>query len=111
MKKLFVIASSIALLILLAVQFFSPAQAQVGLVESRLARVESELAGIRSQLNQLSVNRSGSGVSVPTPRNSLPPQRPSRFTDSQFDRLATLVIESRDRIEALEAKIAKLEKR
>jgi uncharacterized protein YceH (UPF0502 family) len=111
MKKLLVIGSSFALLIFLAVQFFPPAQAQVGLVESRLARVESELAGIRSQLNQLAVNRSSPGVSVPTPRNSLPPQRSARFTDSQFDRLATLVIESRDRIEALEAKVAKLEKR
>lgn len=111
MKKLFVIASSIALLILIAVQFFSPAQAQVGLVESRLARVESEVAGLRSQLNQLSVNRSSSGVSVPAPRNSLSPQRSSKFTDSQFDRLATLVIESRDRIKALEEKVANLERR
>lgn len=111
MKKLFVVVSGIALLIFLVAQIISPAQAQVGLVESRLARVESELAGLRSQLNQLSINRSSPGVLVPAPRNSLPPQRASRFTDSQFDRLATLVIESRDRIEALEAKVAKLEKR
>lgn len=111
MTRLFVVVSSIAFLILLAAQFSLPAQAQIGLVESRLARVESELAGIRLQLSQLSVNRSSPRVSVPAPRNSLPPQRPARYTDSQFDRLATLVIESRDRIAALEAKVAKLEGR
>jgi hypothetical protein len=108
MKKIFVILGGIAFF-WLAVQIFVPAQAQVGLVESRLVRVESELAGIRLQLSQLSSPRSG--VSVPTPQNSLPPQRSGKFTDAQFDRLATLVIESRDRIEALEAKVAKFEKR
>lgn len=111
MKKLLVIVSTIALFILVAVQFFSPAQAQVGLVESRLARVESELVGLRSQINQLSASQSPPSVSIPMPRNSLPAQRSSKFTDSQFDRLATLVIESRERIAALEAKVTKLEKR
>jgi outer membrane protein TolC len=110
MKRLLVILGSVALM-LLALQTFLPAQAQVGLVESRLARVESELAGIRSQLSQLSALRPSPGVAVPAPRTALPPQRPTKFTDAQFDRLATLVIESRDRIEALEAKVAQLERR
>jgi uncharacterized protein YceH (UPF0502 family) len=110
MKRLFAIVSGITL-IFFAIQTFAPAQAQVGLVESRLARVESELVGIRSQLSQLSGSRSSPSVSVPTPRNTLPPRQSAKYTDAQFDRLATLVIESRDRIEALEAKVAQLQKR
>ncbi|MCU0552428.1 MAG: hypothetical protein MUC48_24110 [Leptolyngbya sp. Prado105] len=109
--KLFLVIISSILLILFALQTSSPAQAQTGLIESRLARVESELVGIRSQINQLSASSPRLGVSVPSPRTSLPAQRSSKFTDSQFDRLATLVIESRDRIETLEAKVAKLESR
>lgn len=101
----------ISALLLITIQQFTPAQAQVGLVESRLSRVESELVGIRSQLNQLTGNRPAPGVSVPAPSNLPIPSRPSRFSDAQFDRLATLVIESRDRIQALEQKVARLEKR
>lgn len=110
MKRLLIIAS-VSALILIVTQLFSPAQAQIGLVESRLTRVESELIGIRSQLNQLSGNRSAPGVSVPAASNLPIPSRPSRLSDAQFDRLATLVIESRDRIKALEDRVAKLEKR
>ena len=110
MKNFFVVVGVTAL-ILIATQFFSPAEAQIGLVESRLSRVESELIGIQSQLSQLSLQRPRAGASVPSPSVSPSPARSGKFTDAQFDRLATLVIESRDRIKALEDKVAKLEKR
>lgn len=109
--KRFLIIVGITALILTAVQLFTPAQAQIGLVESRLSRLETVIIGIQSQLNQLSANRPAPGVSVPTPSNIRFPSRPSKYSDAQFDRLATLVIESRDRIQALEEKVAKLEKR
>ncbi len=108
--KNFLVIVGITILILIVTQLFTPADAQIGLVESRLARVESELVGIQSQLNQLSVPRGG--VSVPSPFSvSRTPVRSAKYTDAEFDRLATLVIESRDRIQALEEKVAKLEKR
>jgi len=110
MRNFFVVLG-ISTLILIATQLFSSADAQIGLVESRLSRIESDLVGIRSELNQLSANRSRAGISVPSPSISPTPARSTKFTDAQFDRLATLVIESRDRIKVLEEKVAKLEKR
>lgn len=109
--KNFLVIIGITALILITSQIFSPADAQVGLVESRLSRIESDLVGIRSELTQLSASRPRAGVSVPASSVSPTPSRTSRFTDAQFDRLATLVIESRDRIKALEEKVARLEKR
>jgi len=109
MKRLLILVGVTAL-ILTTFQLFSPAQAQIGLVESRIARLESVVVGIQSQLSQLGTNRTAPRVSVPPSSNVRLPSSPSRFTDAQFDRLATLVIESRDRIQALEEKIAKLEK-
>lgn len=109
--KRFLLIVGITALILTTIQLFSPAQAQIGLVESRLTRLESEIVGIQSQLNQLAANRPAPGVSVPAPSAVRLPSRPSKFTDAQFDRLATLVIESRDLIQALEEKVARLEKR
>ncbi|MER3432526.1 MAG: hypothetical protein C4288_03625 [Leptolyngbya sp. ERB_1_1] len=110
MKK-FLVILGISTLILIATQLFLPADAQIGLVESRLSRIESDLVGIRSELNQLSANRPRAGISVPSPSISPTPVRSTKFTDAQFDQLATLVIESRDRIRVLEEKVAKLEKR
>ena len=109
MKRFLVLG--IAILLVIATQFFAPADAQIGLVESRLTRVESELIGIQSQLSQLSASSPRGSVSVPSASVSPSPPRSGKFTDAQFDRLATLVIESRDRIKTLEEKVAKLEKR
>lgn len=107
--KSFLVVVGITTLILIATQLFAPANAQIGLVESRLARVESELVGIQSQISQLAAGRGG--ISVPSPSAAQTPVRSIKYTDAQFDRLATLVIESRDRIKALEDRVAKLEKR
>ncbi|MBD1825449.1 hypothetical protein H6F51_23550 [Cyanobacteria bacterium FACHB-DQ100] len=102
---------SLSVLISLVTQLFSPADAQIGLVESRLSRIETELVGIRSELNQLSASRPRAGVSVPSPSSSPTLPRSTKFTDAQFDRLATLVIELRERIKTLEEKVAKLQGR
>lgn len=110
MKNILVLFG-LSVLILIATQLFSPADAQIGLVESRLSRLETELVGIRSELNQLSASRPRAGVSVPSPSVSPTPVRSSKFTDAQFDRLATLVIELRERIKTLEGKVTKLEGR
>jgi uncharacterized protein YceH (UPF0502 family) len=83
----------------------SRAQAQVNL-ESRVIRLENELFAIQSQLSQLTAYR-------PAPRTSVPaPAQPNRAVpNSQFDRLATLVIELKERINKLEAQVQKLNSR
>ncbi|MBD1845352.1 hypothetical protein H6F89_18465 [Cyanobacteria bacterium FACHB-63] len=111
MMKNVLVLFSLTILISLAIQLFSPADAQIGLVESRLSRIETELVGIRSELNQLSASRPRAGVSVPSPSTSPAPPRSTKFTDAQFDRLATLVIELRERIKTVEEKVAKLQGR
>lgn len=107
MKKVLTIATLIAVMLLLF-ETFSPVQAQIGL-ESRLLRVESEIIGLQSQISQLSAGRNG--VSVPAPSTSVTSRRAIQSNDPQFDRLATLVIELRERIQTLEAKVAKLQGR
>ncbi len=47
------------------------------------------------------------GVTVPTTRERINP--PVDTSDSMFERLATLVIELKERVQALEAKVAQLE--
>jgi hypothetical protein len=66
--------------------------------------------GIRIQLNQLAANRSTPGVSVPIPSASRNPPRTNPPPNANYDQLATLVIELKERVNALEAKVAKLER-
>jgi hypothetical protein len=108
MKKLLIIAC-FTVLILVSLQAFSPTQAQVS-VDSRINRLESDLAGIRSQLNQLSGSRPSAGVNVPTPSVPAGSRRTAYLSNSQFDRLATLVVELKERINNLEARVGRLER-
>lgn len=95
---------------LIAVQAWFPAQAQIS-AESRLSRIETDLAGLRNQVNQLAAGRSLSGGT--TPAISLPPssRRQIAGSDPQFDRLATLVIELKERVTKLEEQVTKLQRR
>jgi hypothetical protein len=108
MKKLLIIACSV-ILILVSFQTFSPTQAQVS-VDSRIDRLESDLVGIRSQLNQLSGSRPSAGVNVPTPSRPTGSRRTAYIPNSQFDQLATLVVELKERVNNLEAKVGRLER-
>jgi hypothetical protein len=94
-----------------------PVFAQSG-VDSRVSRLEAEITTLRGQLNQLQSqvnrlgNRSNSGVSAPRVEVSEPEySAPNSIPKSMFDRLATLVIELKERIDKLEARIAALEGR
>lgn len=79
-------------------------------VESRISRLESELYGIRSQLSRLEARLSG-GRPVPpqSASNVRSPGQGQLSSDPMFDRLATLVIELKERINAVEARLTKLE--
>ena len=79
--------------------------------EFDIRRIESRINRIESQLNQ----RGGAG-SIRVPSTSVPSYNSGRTrqrlsSDPMFDRLATLAIELRERMDKLEARISKLESR
>jgi biopolymer transport protein ExbB/TolQ len=96
----------------------APASSQ--LVESRLSalevdtnRIESRLNQIEAQLNQLRRSespRAPSSSPPPSPINSGRNRRQLN-RDEMFDRLATLVIELREQLRELEARVSKVESR
>ncbi len=82
-------------------------------LESRIFRLESENAQLRSHLNRLEGELSRS--SFPIPRNNIPaPGLPPRAnqqvlpSNPMFQRLATLVIELKERINVLEEQVTEL---
>lgn len=94
-----------------------PVFAQSG-VDSRVSRLEAEVTTLRGQISQLQSqvnrlgNRSNSGVAAPRVEVSEPEySAPNSIPKSMFDRLATLVIELKERMDKLEARIAALEGR
>ena len=78
-------------------------------LESRVSRLESENSTLRSQINQLqnSVARLGrnSGVELAPPVISSAPVGSSLADDPVFKRLATLVIELKERVVAVEDRL------
>lgn len=104
-------------LVLVIIPIQVKAQVSAGL-ESRLARVEAEnlqlrsqISRIESQLNQFqgrTPSRPNLSTPVRPPTSPTVPYRGSTSalsSDPMFQRLATLVIELKERIQALEAKI------
>lgn len=86
-------------------------------LESRISRLESETYQLRSQINQLQsqvlgVNQSTqrTGSTKPAPPIAPRGNRPAS-ADPMFDRLATLAIELKQRINKLEAQVAELQKK
>jgi predicted RNase H-like nuclease (RuvC/YqgF family) len=89
-------------------------------LESRISRLEADNFQMRSQINRLESQLSGlSGHSLspnPSLANSAPsvPPRANRqvsSSDPMFDRLATLVIELKERVKALETQVSQLQRR
>lgn len=86
-------------------------------LESRISRLESETYQLRSQINQLQSQLQGqnqspsgrTGSAKPAPPIAPRGNRPAS-ADPMFDRLATLVIELKQRINKLEAQVAELQK-
>lgn len=87
-------------------------------VESRLNNLESDFNRLESRLNQIESLLNRTSPSSPnTP--SIPPQSPlnrrrnisQSERDKMFERLATLVIETRQDLNKLQARVSKLESR
>lgn len=79
------------------------------------ANLQADIFQLRSQVNQLSAQvaqLSRQGASPTRPISGRVPRSPTDPTDAQIvDRLATLAIEAKERLNALEARVTKLEKR
>ena len=103
-------------LVLIAWGALTPAPAS-SQVESRINALEVDINRIESRLNRIEqLNQLGSSgslrvpLSVPSPSQSNSQRNRSQLNREQmFDRLATLVIELKQQITALETRISKLE--
>jgi cell division protein FtsB len=94
--------------------------AQSSFLESRIARLEAENFQLRSQVNRIEsqvAQLTGQALPQRPSPNRATPQIPSRTNRRQvppsnqmFDRLATLAIELKERVQALEAQVAELKK-
>ncbi len=96
--------------LLLGWQASTPAQLGVNL-QADINDLRSQVSVLRSEVSQLRQQRGYSSAPAP----SLPPSRRARspeLSDQQMlDRLATLAIEAKDRLNALEARVGRIESR
>lgn len=93
-----------------------------GVLESRMARIEAENFQLRSQVSRIEsqlATLSGRPLSsaqrlnrnTPTPQiSSRTNRQPVSSSDPMFERLATLVIELKERVQSLESQVAQLKK-
>lgn len=85
-----------------------PGQADTRL-ESRVSRLEFDLRTVQAELRQLEsrLSQSGSSAPIPRPAPNYPDAGPS--LEEQFDNLATLAIELKQDLRALETRVERLE--
>lgn len=97
---------------LVAAPASSQVESRINALQLDVNNIESRLNRIESQLNQ--IGRSVSpGAPAPPPPSPINTGRNRRQLnrDQMFDRLATLVIELREQIRELEARVSKVESR
>jgi TolA-binding protein len=87
------------------------AQGSTTQLEYRMSRLESQVSQLAGQINSLRYQNSGTTViQVEPDATSSAPQPNNRFLsgDPMFDRLATLVIETKQDVQELQQQIADL---
>jgi uncharacterized coiled-coil protein SlyX len=116
-KRPYLIVIGLAvLLLLLPLQSSAIAQSVSGL-SARLSRLESQNTTLRAQVSQLSSqvsrlsNAAGIRFAQPVPPSNSRPGQGTLSSDPMFDRLATLAIEQKERMDRLEARLNALEAR
>jgi outer membrane murein-binding lipoprotein Lpp len=117
LKKIAVVGLALVLLVTV-LNRWTLAQS-TAFLESRLSRLESdsfqirsELARLESQVYQIAGNRNTlapRAISPPSPTNP-GVTRPAIRSTASYDRLATLVVELRERINKLEARVNQLQR-
>lgn len=108
---------AIALFLLSTVfQLRTAAQGYSGL-ESRLSNLEGDVRQLRAQMSRLESQATSITPPYPAPARSAPIPTPSRdrnrgnySSDPMFDRLATLVVELKQRVSQLEQQVGDLRK-
>lgn len=110
----------VLILLLVVISSFTPAVASSAALESRISRLEAENAQLRAQVNRLETQVYGLGRpqpqvqisrQLPQPQASPRVGRQVTSADPMFDRLATLVIELKERVTKLEAQVTALRKK
>ncbi len=114
LKKIALLCTAVLILILF-LGSLTPEIALSQQVESRLNALELDFRNLELRINQLEsqLNQTRRGVSPRTPATSTPNNRgrnqPQLSREQMFDRLATLVIELKQQVNQLEARVSKLE--
>jgi outer membrane murein-binding lipoprotein Lpp len=115
MKKIKVLVLAGILVIIIWLGLF-PNTASSQQIQSRINNLEADLNRVESRLNQIE-SRLGQSRQSPSPRTTLTPRQPTGSRgnlsqqDQMFDRLATLVVELKQQVNKLEARVSKLESR
>ncbi len=107
------------MLLLAVLPSCTAAQAYPDMLESRVSRLEADNYQLQSRINQLESQISGlsqlpsrnSGSIRQAPQVSPRLGRGALSGDPMFDRLATLVIELKERVYKLEAQVVQLQKK
>jgi polyhydroxyalkanoate synthesis regulator phasin len=105
--KVWIVVAGITLLLLVGGERWVAAQSVVNL-QADISQLRLEVNQLRSQVLALSRQRSP----LPSPPPASRPLRPEALSDRQMlERLATLAIEAKDRLTALEKRMAQLEQK
>lgn len=108
----FFLSAVVLLLIFVALQQVAPAQLPTQL-NSRLSRLEVDVRSLRSDVRRLASQVSGASRSSAASRPVSPPETRSDIfepsLEEQFDNLATLAIELKQRVVELENRVDELE--
>jgi exonuclease VII small subunit len=110
--------SLFTLMLLLGLWQHAAVPQSLSAVGVRVSNLESQVYQLRSEVSQLnnavrSLNRGNAPAPISVPPLPTAPPRPVQpaLTNQQmFDRLATLVIELKERMNDVEARLAKIEK-
>lgn len=113
-KKVLLLCLTTILVIISWYGFHSAAfsqSSQVPNLQADIYRIESRLNSLEAQISQISRGQAlGAPVTpAPLPRNS-GRKLPQLTREQMFDNLATLVIETKDQVNKLQARVSKLEK-
>ncbi len=80
-------------------------------LDADVSRLESRLNRLEAQISQISRGQVSSAIASPAPSPINSERKPPQLSrDQMFDRLATLVVETKDQVNKLQARVSKLEK-
>jgi polyhydroxyalkanoate synthesis regulator phasin len=91
-------------------QAHTPAQITVNL-QTDINNLRSQVSVLRSEVAQLRQQRGYASVPAPAPSSSRRSRSPELSDQQMLDRLATLAIEAKERLNALESRVGRIENR